>query len=440
MSRTLSPRLRRALPPLALLAAYAIFALLYLAGFHDLYKSILTAIGFDAWSYPFLDAHGTIATIDCHRLGFDVLAEDPCDELGRVQNYSPLWLVLAATPVTGSWTPAVGLVMGLLFIATLWFLPTARGGWALAIILCATLSTDVAYALERANVDLIMFLLAFAAGTLALRTLPARLLAYPPIVLGACLKFYPAALIILTLRERTAMFLASAAAILAALAAFVLIETERLRRTVALIPDGLYFFDRFGATNLPFGLQEMGLLPIPRAAELLLIAALAATAIGLARSPALPAALARLTPAEDVFLMIGATLLAGCFLTAQNINYRGIYMLFLLPGLTALRETAPTKPWRRLFAAGAVVAVLLMWEGATRYPMQLDVAELRSPAWAFLVWHARQVQWLLRELAWWCFATLLCAILLAQVARTPIGAALLKALPANAPLKPQSPP
>ena len=43
-----------------------------------------------------------------------------------------------------------------------------------------------------------------------------------------------------------------------------------------------------------------------------------------------------LSAAESTFLLIGCVLLLGCFFTAQNLAYRGICFLFVLPALNAV--------------------------------------------------------------------------------------------------------
>jgi hypothetical protein len=57
-------------------------------------------------------------------------------------------------------TTAVGWVLDLVFIASLSLLPPPQRLVELLLVLAATLSTMVVFALERANADVILFLLA----------------------------------------------------------------------------------------------------------------------------------------------------------------------------------------------------------------------------------------------------------------------------------------
>jgi len=58
---------RRLLPSLVLLACLLIVAALWIGGAHDAYFALLRALGVPAFRFPFLDTHGELAVIDCHR-------------------------------------------------------------------------------------------------------------------------------------------------------------------------------------------------------------------------------------------------------------------------------------------------------------------------------------------------------------------------------------
>ena len=97
--------------------------------------------------------------------------------------------------------------------------------------------------------------------------------------------------------------------------------------------------------------------------------------------------------------------LVSCFVMAQNVSYRGIYLLFVLPALVAY--------WR----GAAWLILLLMWNSALR-PGIDAMAEWSSPA------GIRTGFWLVHELAWWDVITLLTTLLLRLVRDSPAVAAL----------------
>src|SRR5262249_60604487 len=80
-------------------------------------------------------------------------------------------------------------------------------------------------------------------------------------------------------------------------------------------------------------------------------------------------ALGRLPEPEKMFLLIGATLICGSFLTGSNIGYRGIHLLFTLPGLLTMARTESDMRVQRVAVLGWGVVVarhmggVLMWCG-----------------------------------------------------------------------------
>ncbi len=398
------------LPSLAVLAGLLGFAALWVGGAHDVYFALLRGLGVPAFRFPFLDTHGELAIIECHRRGLDVYLTNPCDALGRVHVYTPLWLRLAVLPVDTSWTPAVGFALALVFVASLLLLPPGRDGRAVGVICAAALSPAVAFALERGNADLLMFVLAALAAGLALRGLPTRLLAFPIVVLAAALKVYPATLLILALRERLALCLAVAALSLAVLVAYAVVDLAGLREMLAVVPGGTPFIYAFGARDLPLGLGGVFGWPSVVLAVLQAVLLCAAVVFAARRLGVLRVAVGALTPAEATCLMVGAVLILGCFVMGQSGEYRAVHLLFVLPAVTAL--AAAPGPARRLASATVWVILLQLWGDVASTPLvRLADAGAGGAAVSGVV----LLVWLMRELAWWWMAAVLLALLVAMV-------------------------
>src|SRR5262249_49806134 len=185
--------------PAAGLAAIIAIVLLYCLE-PESYYFALAFIGIVPFRYPFLDLEFILASVDCWQHGIDVYVNNPCDVLGRPFNYSPLWLRFAFLP-SKDWTNPLGLCLSVSFFLALAILPSPRSASELLLRLTATLSPVTTYAAERGNIDLLMFVLATAAGILLLKPLRRRLAAYAIIVLAGLLKIYPFVLMVLTLRE-----------------------------------------------------------------------------------------------------------------------------------------------------------------------------------------------------------------------------------------------
>jgi hypothetical protein len=375
---------RRALIPASAAASVALAAgLLYGLGYHAQYYAMAEAWGAAPFRTPFLDIHGVSSAVQCHRLGFDVYAENPCDVFGRPHAYSPIWLWFGILPITTAWDNALGLALAVIFLIALTFLPPGRDWHATIVIVLASVSSATMFALERANVDLLMF----AMAVLAVRL---RAGGYAVALLAGMLKFYPIVLLILAVRERLATCLAVWTVALGVIALWLVLDVHDVLRGLANL-DITRLFDAnvFGAHNLPYGLAGMAGLSTTSAAALqaLLFVAMAGIAMALARR----APRAALTEPEAAFLLAGSVLLVTCFVIAENVAYRAIYCLFVLPGLTALRGY-----WRAI----AWLIVLLMWNNALRRAIGYDY-------------------WLLRELAWWVVMTLLLSLLLRLVWESP---------------------
>lgn len=393
------------------------------------YDLLLAWWGIAPFRIPFLDTDTFLSAIECARRGIDVYAVNPCDVLGRVYDYSPLWLAAAVLPVTRAWITPVGLALAVAFLLSLAALPMPAERRGRGLLIAAVLSTMSVYAVERGNSDIALYLLLLGAG-LALarhsgrRGSPARRwCAYPLIVFAALLKFYPAAGLILAFRERRAVFLATALLSLLAAFVFVAVEWNDFVRALANIPPGSYFTDIYGAGNLPFGIAELiytpSRAPLVRLLPPALLAILGARAlwlaIVLARRPVLSVALGELPEREKLLLVTGAAMMAGSFFAGENIYYRGIYFLMVLPGLSALARRSAGDPCGAMCSNTAGLIVLVMWSEALRHAV-IAARPLDLPAW-----HSVEAGfWIGRELIWWRIVAVLGGVLLRFVLSSPV--------------------
>ena len=378
----------RAVAPAAIAAAIVLLAgLLYAGGYRQQYYALAEIWGAAPFRTPFLDIQGVTSPVECHRLGYDVYVQNPCDVFHRPHNYSPLWLWLAVLPITTAWDNALGLGVVVLFLVTLVFLPPGRD-WRL--ITLATISSTTMFAMERANIDLLMFIMAMLVARL-------RFVGYAIALLAGLLKFYPIVLLVAAVRERVTVCLVVWMVALGAIGLWFALDGTEILRAIANIGSNPPFDDNvFGVHNLPFGIATV--IGLPRggamALEVLLLLVMVVVAIALARRVRIDV----LTEAEAVHLLVGAALLVSCFVIAQNVSYRAIYFLFVLPALIA--------SWRGV----AWVAVLLMWNSGLRLAIN-RVAEWFGVSTA-PDGMLHSAIWLLRELAWWAVITLLAALLL----------------------------
>jgi hypothetical protein len=403
--------------PAAGLAVMITLALLYQLE-PQYYYRVLAFIGIEPFDYPFIDFQSILAAVDCWQHGIDVYVDNPCDVLDRLFIYSPLWLRFSFLPGKESTNP-LGLCLVISFFLTLAVLPPPRSAKELLPRLAVTLSPVTAYAVERGNIDLLIFLLATAAGVLLLGPLRRRVVAYATIVFAGLLKIYPLALMVLTLRERRRAFLWVNGAAAATVVATYLYFHAEVVKLLPNIPNGGAFRDSFGAHILPdLIVAKVGISTHPRLAHLVKLSTFAALFLAMAgwfsymvRWRDFRIALARLSDPEKIFLLIGAALIGGCFFAGSNIGYRGIYLLFTLPGLLAIARMEADVNVRRLAVQECVLVVALAWAGF--FTWHGFFAEILA-SWVGEVPGGRLVRflWLLSDIAWWQVATLSIAILI----------------------------
>lgn len=406
------------LPPIPVIAilVYGGVYCLWLTGHTATYSAILTAWGIEPFRFPFLDIDAVRTARECAARGLDVFVTNPCDVLGRVHIYSPLWLAGASSPGPVIALKPVGIAVDLAFLLSLALLPRPRQWQGSVAILAATLSTMVVYAVERANNDLVIFvILVISARVLSTRSVwwP---LAYAGYLVAGLLKFYPLILAAGALRERTGR----AAIILALYAITILAFVWRYHASLKLLfshfPEGSPFADLFGASNLGRGIgivlsagdggntgpQQL----LPTAATIVMgLVALVVALRSYAVLPRPPDAIPLPEPARE-FMTTGILVLVGCFFAGQNVGYRGIYFLMILPGLASLAESgAAVASRRRLWwLIGLIIA--LMWEEPVRH-LLFHLALAHAAGGDTLIFGF----WILREVLWWVMIGVLAGIL-----------------------------
>jgi hypothetical protein len=222
---------------------------------------------------------------------------------------------------------------------------------------------------------------------------------------------------VLTLRERRRVFLwVNAAAATAAMATGLYFHAE-IVKMVRNIPAGA----DFGARLLPLviakrldpeihlGLAAPGLLRLLIFAALFL--AMAGWFFHVVRWRDFRIAVARLPEPEKIFLLIGAALIGGCFFAGSSAGYRGIHLLFTLPGLLAIARIEHDARVHRVAVQGCVLVVALTWAGLFTWN---GLFQQSLESWIGNVPGTRLVHllWYISQIAWWLVATLFIAILI----------------------------
>jgi len=424
------PRWRLAVLPCGALCLLCLATLVYQVA-RPLYMRVLAFMIIEPYRTPFFDLEYLFTANTCWRRGIDVYVANPCDQLNRPMGYSPLWLRMDFLAIDPGWSAPLGLALACLFCLSLAALPPPSRRWRdIAVIGLAGVSSLVLFAVERGNVDVIMYLFALCAALAAAGSWPVRLAGYGLLLLAGLLKFYPLAALLAVVRERLAPCLALAASVAAALVLFVVKFHDELHRMSANIPHGSMYGARFGAVHLPAGFAPT-LRPV--------IAWLAGPAAGaaFATSPAaflagivLPLlvggaavlcvagqaegrrAVAALPQRPAAQLLIGGALICGCFFIGQSIAYRGIMLLLVLPGVLCLASGRAAREVR-IIAGMTIVAILIVMFRLAAYHVMSERGMLPTQSsFASLAWVAF-------ELVWWWVAGALAGYVLCLVLASP---------------------
>ncbi len=396
-------------------------AVLY-AGCPSCYFGLLWFWMGEPWSHPFIDFEGVSAAVECWGKGIDVYATNPCDLLGRVHDYSPVWLRMSFIPTGARPLEIIGLGCDFLFLILLGVIPQPTDRWGRAALLAGLYSGMTVYALERANIDLIVFILIVPAG-LALSGGPLRRCGgYAAILAAAMLKFYPAVALAVVARERLKPALLAGVLSAVALIVFFFAYRTEILRAVASVPQGGIFADAWGARNLPIGLGARLADPGHPAVQvrILLVSAgflmWSLFMILFRTRQTVSRAVAALPERAHLFLTIGALLICGCFFAGANAGYRGIFLLFVLPACWFIGRSS------LLFRGTAWAILLVMWAIPLRRALAVMVGGSAFPIHGSLFLYGA---WFVNELAWWWIVSVLLGVLVRFVFDSPAVRALL---------------
>ncbi len=360
--------------------------------------------------YPFLDIAAVVAGI-CHwREGVDVFV--PADLLNASPGlgvYSPIWLWFPCLPEGRGWINLYGLAAALAFITALAGLPRARSRAGNMIMLPALVSPPVLFAIERANVDLLMFALTMLVIVLMERSFPLRVAGYAVAEVAALLKYYPLVLIGFVVQERLNRSIVIVLLVALTFGAYVYINSNLVLKIFQAVPLLASGNVAFGADTLVQSIrnivhQTAGIQLPFSILKSIFIAAAVLMAFAISSQTAMSSALERLAPRELHCLTAGSLLLCFCFFAAVNLPYREVFALLVLPGLVASAETEDKRLGAVAWAVAADAVLVVLW---TQPQFPASATALVSVGYATI-----------REAARWFMVTILMATVICFFDRT----------------------
>lgn len=324
----------------------------------------------------FFDTRNLTAALECRRLGFDPLIESPCDPWGRPLNYPRVWLALRWLGLDQSHTVVLALIFIILFLGSILLL-TGRVSLGRGILVAiAVCSPSVMFAIERANMDIVVFtLMVLAIIAWRLRHRWGDVVSPAIVFLAATAKIYPVFALpaFLFLQRRRAAIAAVLLALAFALYAFVTMDD--ILAVAAIAPQGEHH--AFGARILPAAIYHRFIPDRWQGGaitkQLLVIVPL------LAAAPLIWFPARRRLPAHDegedtpnrLAFYAGSMIFLGTFAIGNNFDYRLVFLLLTLPQLFDWVTAEPRDPRGWLAGIATIIVLSLLWIGALSEPLML---------------------------------------------------------------------
>ncbi len=338
--------------PLACLVALTLFG--WMAG--AIWPGMLLIFGISNYNQSYLDSYAILAALDAVRAGHDPHAVNMLDALRRPHVYSDWWLALRWLGLGREHNFLVGTAWVGAFALAAWstLRPRKLGEalWLAALLV----SPAVMLVINRANNDLVIFVLLTGCALVTLRAWWGGVAAVACLGLATGLKYFPAPaalafLWVRPVRHAPAWLLAGLVAVGGALAC-VWPEIARSRFTIA---SGIY------TMGAPLWWRDFGWKD--GAAALPGLAVIAAGAIVLVLGRVTTGLAERGPPRERLLAAVGAIVLLTCFLAGVNYAYRWIFVLWpaFWLGHRAVDLALPERErWAARLACGLVLLCLWM--------------------------------------------------------------------------------
>jgi Glycosyltransferase family 87 len=255
-----------------------------------------------------------------------------------------------------------------------------------ALVAVALCSPSVMFAIERANLDIVVFTLMVAA-VLLWRTGPSWAQAISPIVvlIGATAKIYPVFGLpaYLFLRRRIPAIAASLCVV--AFAAYAVITLSDIQAVARVAPQGQHH--AFGARILPVAIYHL-VVPdrwqgglVSKQALVILPALAIGVVIWFLGRRLLPPADEAAETATRLAFFLGALIFLGTFAVGNNFDYRLVFTLLTLPQLFEWATEERGASRSRLAGVSIVALLVLLWIGALSEPLRLGDEVV---TWAFV--------------------------------------------------------
>ena len=327
---------------------------------------------FSLWSYmgvpnlpvhgiakAFADLHGVLAPSDCFQLGFDVYLSNPCDQWERVHAYGSPWLGLGYIGINNKDLIVFAITINALFLIMSFIIINPSNTVEYAAACALILSPAVLLGFERANVDLLLFVVLCFAGVIAanFRILVNQLIASFVIACATILKIYPLfSFFALLIRQTNITFM-----LWIIILFFSMISVWYYTHPLELgyifganpVPHDSLVFGGGKLFYLLFNSEEYNVA--------LTLATITSVLVGYFISRNI-SNLGDIGNRDINLYLIGVSILAGAFYFTTNYDYRCIFLVMCLPALLKMRVLPSVNERTRLITNSSIIlAVYVAW-------------------------------------------------------------------------------
>jgi hypothetical protein len=360
---------------IVIVAAVAVYLLVVAVGRTVFGVDVWPALGVPSGPSLFFDTRNITAALECHRLGYDPLFESPCDPWNRPMNYPRAWLVLRYLGINQSHTDLLAVIFIVLFLVAFLLVVgrlTLGQGLVGALAIC---SPSVMFAIERANMDIVIFTI-MAGAVLVWRSRPGVRSAVSPalVTLGAIAKIYPvfALPVFLMARDRATRLVTVVCG--GVFAVYVVGTRHDIAQVASIAPQGTEH--AFGARILPAALlhlvtpERWGAGEASKQLIALVPLALLALFVWVWARRRLSASEWEPLTWQLFAFGAGSLIFLGTFAIGNNFDYRLVFLLLTLPQLFAWAMQVADRR-SGLAAGGIIVLIVFVWIGALSRPLAL---------------------------------------------------------------------
>ncbi len=286
----------------------------------------------------FADTRQTTSALECNRSGHDVLIANPCDPWKRPFDYPRIWMALAPLQIDQSHTVFLGILSGILFFTSAYFIIGFINIPEVIVYLLILLSPSVLLAVERGNNDLIIFsLLALATFSISSVQKKTNVFGYVVLFLAAVLKLYPIMALVVVLKEKgkrgTLIFIS----VFFTFLLYLFVIFNDIQRIVQVLPTiGNYF--TYGI-SVSFDIIEHVLTSkVGFFIEFLTLSSLLVLIFSIFRRRSYFGTAVEFENSQrgrvvSAGFLVGAGIYLGTYILGRNYDYRLIFLIFLVPQL-----------------------------------------------------------------------------------------------------------